>query len=57
MLKGFIPIFDDYAGRVVKEMEEKNLDGKEFDLMFPMAQLTARTVAGKNVRFNLKITS
>lgn len=45
VLKGFIPIFNDYAGRVVKEMEEKNLDGKEFDLMLPLAQLTVRTVA------------
>lgn len=47
VLKGFIPIFDSYAVNVVKDME-KNLDGEEIDLLFPLAQLTARTVAGKN---------
>lgn len=46
VLKGFIPIFDAYAVDVVKDME-KNLDGREFDVMFPLAQLTARSVAGK----------
>lgn len=45
VLKGFIPIFYSYADGVVKDME-KNLDGKEFDLLFPLAQLTARSVAG-----------
>lgn len=45
ILKGFIPIFYSYADGVVKDME-KNLDGKEFDLLFPLAQLTARSVAG-----------
>jgi cytochrome P450 len=46
VLKGFIPIFDVYASNVVKAMEA-NLDGKEFDLLLPLAQLTTRTVAGE----------
>jgi cytochrome P450 len=46
VLKGFIPIFSSYADNVVKDMEA-NLDGKEFDLLYPLAQLTARTVAGE----------
>lgn len=47
VLKGFIPIFDRYTSLVVKDMEE-HLGGDEFDLLFPLAQLTARTVAGEN---------
>lgn len=47
VLKGFIPIFDRYTSIVVKDME-KHLDGESFDLLFPLAQLTARTVAGEN---------
>lgn len=46
VLKGFIPMFYSYADGVAKEME-KHLDGKEFDLLFPLAQLTARSVAGQ----------
>ena len=46
VLKGFIPIFSLYADNVVKDME-KHLDGREFDLLLPLAQLTARSVAGK----------
>jgi hypothetical protein len=46
VLKGFIPIFYSYAQKVVKDMED-NLDGKEFDLLFPLAKLTARSVAGE----------
>lgn len=46
VLKGFIPIFDAYAVEVAKDME-KNLDGQEFDILYPLAQLTARSVAGK----------
>lgn len=46
VIKGFVPIFSDYADGVVKDMQE-HLDGEEFDLLFPLAQLTARTVAGK----------
>lgn len=46
VLKGFIPIFYDYADGVCQEMEKNNLDGKEFDLLFPLAKLTARSVAG-----------
>ena len=45
VLKGFIPIFDSYAINVAKDMEA-NLDGREFDLLFPLAQLATRTVAG-----------
>jgi hypothetical protein len=47
VLKGFIPIFDSYATNVVKEMEV-NLDGREFDLLYPLAQLATQTVAGEN---------
>lgn len=45
VLKGFIPIFDLYAVQVVKDMEQ-NLNGEEFDLLYPLAQLTARSTAG-----------
>lgn len=48
VLKGFIPIFSEYAGDVVKDMA-KHLDGKEFDLLYPLAQLTARSVAGRHL--------
>lgn len=46
VLKGFIPIFYSYADNVVKDMEA-NLDGNEFDLLYPLAALAARTVAGE----------
>jgi hypothetical protein len=48
VLKGFIPIFYEYAEGVCNEMEKNNLDGKEFDLLFPLAKLTARSVAGSS---------
>lgn len=48
VLKGFIPIFDLYAVQVVKDMEQ-NLNGEEFDLLYPLAQLTARSTAGNNM--------
>jgi hypothetical protein len=49
VLKGFIPIFYEYAEGVCNEMEKNNLDGKEFDLLFPLAKLTARSVAGSKL--------
>lgn len=46
ILKGFVPIFDSFAFDVTKEMET-HLDGEEFDLLYPLTQLTTRSVAGK----------
>jgi hypothetical protein len=53
VLKGFIPIFSLYANSVTKEMQ-KHLDGKEFDILYPLAQLTARSVAGKQFHFHFE---
>lgn len=54
VLKGFIPIYSFYADNIVKEMSE-HVDGKEFDVLVPLAKLTARSIAGEIFIFSKSI--